>query len=459
MNINISHIPRKKEDHNITDFIAIHNYLNLIFKTDITNATLSYKLPDAHYSFLCMCTLLEKACTLNQNLPPRYTIDYFYLSIPEEIRVLSENVDFKIKIAILRPEEEPPLIDTANELTGLEIAMTQNSHHTIKISYNKTNQVLKIYTNQILSWENLYKLKRIQYRIFQKFYTKCNPALLDFFDALVEDNLEKAQSALHRILNNSKLEQIKYEFLDKYFTSNIERLIAIYEEKISQQRHRIDDLQNQLAILLNEFNDNLIQVNSLNSTNDEFDIEFVKNYIIKHPYIESIAEIPNRDSLRLIYKAPLLYYDDSLLEPLINNATNTRRDILEILKEREYVIWTKCVLEYKPEIFWVKALPGLTSCDNNNIPHPHIDRFGCLGNHIDAIKDWSETGDYVGCLDQITAAVLNLNVVDGAVMETLIEYLINHPIKKCFQNNETKEFVSLTDILKEKNENGKTQIN
>lgn len=447
MKIEMSHIPHEKDDNNIADFIKIRNTLGNILGQHTNALFMYYGLPEKHNYFLHTCMLLEDACMIHRENKPRYTLRYMVNG--HLIIDTGRDADFRIRIQKGSRGDWLPFDDRMQHLTGMEVVMTQNSHHFIKIGLN--DNVLNVYTNQTLSWDNLYKLKRMQYQIFKEYYTDCTPALFDFFDALIDDDLIKTQEALNDILSDPELERMKFAFLENYFISDKERLIAIYEERIIKYQQQIDSLQNQLTLMISRLNDDLLQCHGLRTTEDDFDVNTIIHYLMHHPYITDISKGDTEDTLKLHYKAPLLYYDDSLLDPLIRNAiTGKRKAFLEILKERKYVIWTECFINYKPQSFQISPHASLAAYKFNTIPHPHIDHYGCLGNHSNAINDWKETGDYIGCIDQITAAVLNLNVVDGAVMNTLLQSLIEHPSHKCFQNNETKEFASFNDILKEK---------
>lgn len=454
MKIEMSHIPHEKDDRNTNDFIKIRAILEKIFEQHTNTLLMYHALPDKHNYFLHTCMLLEDACMIYRENKPKYTLRY---KVDGHLIIdTGYEADFRIRIQKGPSANWIPFDDRVQQLTGMEVVMTQNSHHFIRIGLE--GNILNIYTNQTLSWNNLYKLKRMQYQIFKEYYTDCDPALFDFFDALIADDLIQAQNALDHILNNPELERMQFDFLKDYFTSDKERLITIYEERIKSYQKQVDSLQNQLTHTISRLNDDLLQCHGLRTTEDDFDVETIIHYLTYHPYIIDISKGDTKDTLRLHYKAPLLYYDDSLLDPLIQNAgTRKRKAILKILKERKYVIWTECFINYRVQDFQINAQPNTATYESNTIPHPHIDHYGCLGNHTDAINDWKETGDYIGCIDQITAAVLNLNVVDGAVMNALLQDLIEHPLYKCFQNNETKEFVAFNDILEEKENNGETQ--
>ena len=119
---------------------------------------------------------------------------------------------------------------------------------------------------------------------------------------------------------------------------------------------------------------------------------------------------------------------------------------------------TKCCIKCNTDDF---SIYPVTRSDTENIMgHPHIDQYGCLGNHREAIWESAEAQDYIGAIEQISQATLNINFYDACIVGYVMRYFSedrNRHEKKTWLDTTTNELITLEEVIKRRNANEEAQ--
>ena len=228
---------------------------------------------------------------------------------------------------------------------------------------------------------------------------------------------------------------------------------------IENINYRLNELQNDYSNYMSNKRNLLEELNRIKASPD-IETDDLINYILKTKYIKKVTTGTNGRGLTLYYEAPMLYYDDDVIQHIRHSYDEEVQFIFDAFLERRYQLYTRCEVIFYPEDFRVNNMSiGHRNENNYYIGHPHIDRFGCFGNHGEAIQDWAETGDYIGAITQVTAAVLNLNFTDGTVIGELIDTLMDRDIPTWY-DTETGAVLTTEELrieLEQEDENGETE--
>lgn len=323
----------------------------------------------------------------------------------------------------------------------------------IEKSLQKQNQFLKVftcnnklcvYTNKKMDWEQIAKLKIMQWTIFEDKIETPEPAVLEFLNALIKKDKDKANEAINKIINREDLQNKKYEEILKVFQNPSKRIIETMEENLQTWAIKITTLENQLSEALirhREVDERLKTMLMAPQSDYKYMIKYLKN----HPYIQKITVI-NDNTLSLYYEAPIIYYDKYILRKIKERADyKIDKKIYQIFEDEEFELVTRCQIEFNTNSFSVHLCK---IGDNVLIGHPHIDKFSCFGTHNRAIQDAAASGEYLGALEQITQAVLNLNFSDSYVTRELLKTLKRHPKSLItWRNKETGVLLSTEEVL------------
>jgi len=380
-----------------------------------------------------------------------YLTDNIIQHVCGNIRLSSEKTGLYI---IQRPEIEYGTIEQDfNKLTHLEGAeenLKINKSHFLKIFIADEYQLLIVFTNKKLPIQTLYKLKVLQWTLFKEIVTEFEPLTIDFYKALVDEDKSKLCEVINKIKTSPKIIEIKIEELKNLINSRKRNKIQELEYDITDLRNHIYDARERISNYIESIEDKSLQLDALKLTSesDLEEIKYLQKYLDRSPYIESY-KLENQ-SIILDYNAPLIYYDDYILDKIIDSYDGLYSQILHIFKEKKYELYTKCRISFNILNFSVSS----RSRDNysvSDIEHPHIQRYNCFGNHINSIFDSALNSDYIGGIEQLTQAVLNLNFSDSIVIRELLIDLSHKMTSPCWKSKETGEFKTLNQILEEDN--------
>lgn len=338
----------------------------------------------------------------------------------------------------------PANYPSAQYMENAQEFLKQTPHHFLKIFTVEDCNFLYVWTNKALEPDTFYKL----YTLMASRFNNENETLINFITALVEDNIVQARKILIDFFNSDEVIDREFEVFKRCLRNRSQIQIDRLERDIATNRERIHDYENEISSLaasMRDMSEKLSYFKYMQEDNGE-DKMFFK-HLRKIPYITSFLGNAN-GYIHLEYTAPLIYFSDLPAEKLIaqTNRPIYWKKIIKAIIGRKYQLITKCALEFNTGNF------SITSDTINNtdaiMKHPHISRYNCFGNHRQAIYDCAQTGDYIGAIEQITQAVLNLNFYDVCVVDTLCRTLEDkRNTLKTWKNTETGEMYTTNEML------------
>ena len=335
-------------------------------------------------------------------------------------------------------------IAEARYMESAQDHLKQTPTHFLRIFTMPTSNKLFIYTNKPLEVETLYKL----YLLDSVTNKRDNEIAIDFVTACVANDLNKVLEILEDFLNSDEIREIEFRKFKACLANDSELRISRMINQIEGHRREIHDYENTIASLatqIRELNDNIAFIRSKNESDESDKILF--KYLSKHPYIKRFFTT-NDGKLHLYYEAPLIYFSEEPALKLIEQdyREEQEKQIIKIIIGRKYELVTRCNLVFDTSnfILGIEELSGNTTL----LPHPHIDRYHCFGNHRTEIERSAESGDYLGAIEQISQAVLNLNFYDGCVINELIRTLIRkRELYSTWRNKETGVFLTTAEVI------------
>ena len=273
-------------------------------------------------------------------------------------------------------------------------------------------------------------------------------------------NIGEANRIYHAITNTPELTKTRtVNAINDVFKEMKSGRVNNIKSNIENINYRLNELQNDYSNYMTNKRNLLEELDRIKASPD-IETDDIVNYILKTKYIKKVTKATSGRGLSLYYEAPMLYYDDDVIQHIRHSYDDEVQFIFDAFLERRYQLYTRCEVIFYPEDFRVNNMSiGHRNENNQYIGHPHIDRFGCFGNHGEAIQDWAETGDYIGAITQVTAAVLNLNFTDGTVIGDLIDTLMDRDIPTWY-DTETGAVLTTEELkleLEQEDENGETE--
>ena len=383
------------------------------------------------------------------------------------INILYRNTDFSTMVYHLtniEQENQPTFIVnisprtrydetrlTREGLTHLEAAETT-------LKDNDNNQFLKIYTykkglfvytNKQPSLKTIIQLKLLQWSIFKDQIETPVKEVTSLLQALIAEDIESINNTIEAINKLPILSTIKYNELKEMFKPDYRAQKNRLIDQKNQKEQMYIEYENKLSELItqiNTLNENILDM-ELKENKVEDNTPLIK-YLSNHPYIKDIQK-KNSKQVSLYFEAPILYFDDYIIEKLLPNKTGADKRILKVFLDNKYELMTRCLINFRPSDFSV----NLDCVGNDNfIGHPHIDRFSCFGNHTIAIREAAATANYFGAIEQISQAVLNINFTDSCVVNEMLRTLRREPFRKTWRSKETQVLLSTDEILEIYNE-------
>lgn len=339
-------------------------------------------------------------------------------------------------------EEDFPNI---RRMPAAERNLKQTPSHFLRIFKCNANHVLYVWTNKALQPETIYKLKQLQNAIDNNYLKKPKTYVTDFYKALVNNDIEALNKALKEFEESDYVKEYAIRIFQECMTYNITNKITKLENDLEYFRSSIQQYESEIMEATAKIRENNEQIEYLKNKDQKEDIKLLYRYLQKHPYIKHFKP-NNNGTLEFQYNAPLLYFNEYALDKLIKNRTGKAKEILEIIKSKKYTLWTRCALQLNTETFRVYIID---SEKNEFFPHPHIERYHCFGNHNQAISESALSGDYIGAIEQMSQAVLNINFYDTCVVNRMIEDLESYANSKTWIKEETGELISLNEIREE----------
>ncbi len=343
-------------------------------------------------------------------------------------------------------------------LNGASETLKQTSKHFLKIFHKEINpNLLFVWSNQDLLPETIFKIKMLQLRLNEQNLETFHPITKEIYAAFVEGSVPKVNEAFKKFFDSSIITERQYKDFVKTFKYQNERNKDILRNKIKNNYDSIQSYENTIARLAVEINDMNIQLLTLTNNEDSNEeIEMLFKYLNKHPYITNFTVSKNSNTLTLYFRSPLIYYTDYAIEKVKKSYRDEDQIIFDIFLEKRFQLITECSITFNVSDFSIT--PTNRHRNHNVIGHPHIDEYGCLGNHREAIYESAEAKDYIGAIEQISQATMNINFYDACIVNYIVNYF-NNPTnrnqKETWLDTKTGEYITLAEVIKRRNENEK----
>lgn len=329
-------------------------------------------------------------------------------------------------------------------LEGAQTHLKQTPTHFLKIFTREPSKKLFVYTNKELTLPTLYKL----WLLDAATNPRGNKTGTDFANCCVNGNAEGARKIIENFLNSDYVQELEFKRFQNCLKTNVDNQIRHLKSRIENQRREIADYENHIAQVATEIRDNNERIEFLKYRSDSNEQDkILYKHLKKHPYIKRFNGDPN-GYISLYFEAPLIYFNEEPLEKLIQQEYRPPEEtkILKIIYGQKYELMSRCEIKFNTHTFTVDV--NELSRSNTMINHPHIDRYHCFGNHRTAIERSAESGDYLGAIEQISQAVLNLNFYDGTVINNMLQTLINNYRNlKTWRNKETGVMLTTEEVI------------
>lgn len=324
--------------------------------------------------------------------------------------------------------------------------LKQSDEH--KICVGKEQNSTFVITNENLTWITLFKILLCHYEWHKDTYTNPCELYTEFLTAYINNDQNAATDVFNKLEQSEAVKQMKKKKLAEIFKFNKKRKLNNLEDEITNEKHRMTTLFNEYVETNKRLQEQLESYKTI-SNMEENDNEEAIDFIVNNPYFT--AEQYNKERILMHYRAPIVDYDTYLAEQAAVGRDRAAHKLINIFTNhsKRYQLWTGCDIIFNPTTGHTSSA-GRSGTYSNLLGHPHIDRYGCQGNHIDNFIEFINTGNIIGAINAITAMVMNLNFADGPVTSELISALLDpYQDLKTWLDLETNEYKSTHQIIKE----------
>lgn len=332
------------------------------------------------------------------------------------------------------------------ELNAVSLQLQENPRH--HVTAYKNDNTLLVLTNKF-TWTMFFKLKALECVFFKDRSYSYNTDVQEVYTALALNDLDKFHKYLDKILNYKTWFKWKKEGLKGCFTTTKEYQLKHKQISIEDTSSLVTRYELEYRRTLDKLTRLIEEYEALVQTEETLDIEEILDYIGRHRYIKDVQKA-NQSTLRFYIEAPIIYYDSDYIESYRawpNYDDGAMKYVLtETFINNKYRLWTHTSIDFDTGSFYTD--PNRIGMDGGlYLAHPHIDRYGCQGNHPDEIRNWVQNRDYIGAIEQIMTMIYNLNWTDSIVISRMFQTIKENANKPIFEVVETGEFVSFNDIL------------
>lgn len=412
-------------------------------------------------SFLILMYQLEKLFFESLDISQIRTATFWgsdYHAYHSQINDLIQTPDrYKSGFILTRSSRNNYIEENAfKHLTTAERMFKMDGHHFLKIF--TVGNVLVCYTNKNPTFELILKLKMLQWAITKDSIEKEIPEVLELPQAFLDNDTDKVNQLLNKIIDLEIFENIIFNKLKEVFRTDYTRKIEEKKNQLNTQMNDYEYHENTILSIISKIKDLQIELQTLeelSKSKQEDNSDLIK-YILKHPHISNVTVTSNSEIL-LTIDAPILYYDEYLIERIINNFNSEHKAILKAFLDGKYELMVSSILQFNTNTF--KITPQMHCSQKTFFGHPHLDRFGCKGNHEDTITEAAMNNNYFGAIEQIIQAVMNLNFADGVVISQMLCDLTAPTRKmnlKTWRSKETGILLTTEEIMEIYNEETKT---
>ena len=328
-------------------------------------------------------------------------------------------------------------------LQGLEELLKRENNAEVIAYKVKTNIVIGS-TKQLTTkqWLIIY---RLQYQIFRSQYTTPMERYAELLDALIDENIEKANQYIDEILADKSITDNYAEKLGNVFKYNKEQRLDNIKSQIDYTRTTLQNLVEQYNERQRDLENQLENYERIKNENKKVPAINIGRHIIENLNITRAQQF--NDHIQLTYLTPLINFNEDAAEDAAVKRSQFAKDIINTMINGKYTLYTECVIVIYEDMSIQAQRSAATY--HQFIGQPHLDNYACYGDHIDYINQFADNFNIIGLIDQVTEMAMNMNFRDGVVTDQLMGILSTHQDIKTWKNNETGEYVSTREIMEE----------
>ena len=328
-------------------------------------------------------------------------------------------------------------------LQGLEELLKRENNAEVIAYKVKTNIVIGS-TKQLTTkqWLIIY---RLQYQIFRSQYTTPMERYAELLDALIDENIEKANQYIDEILADKSITDNYAEKLGNVFKYNKEQRLDNIKSQIDYTRTTLQNLVEQYNERQRDLENQLENYERVKNENKKVPAIDIGRHIIENKNITRAQQFT--DHIQLTYLTPLINFNEDAAEDAAVKRSQFAKDVINTMINGKYTLYTECVIDIYEDMS-IQALRSAATY-HQFIGQPHLDNYACYGDHIDYINQFADNFNIIGLIDQVTEMAMNMNFRDGVVTDQLMGILSTHQDIKTWKNNETGEYVSTREIMEE----------
>lgn len=328
-------------------------------------------------------------------------------------------------------------------LQGLEELLKRENNAEIVAYKVKSNLVIGS-TKQLTTkqWLIIY---RLQYQIFRSQYTTPMARYAELLDALIDENIEKANQYIDEILADKSITDNYAEKLGNVFKYNKEQRLDNIKSQIDYTRTTLQNLVEQYNERQRDLENQLENYERIKNENKKVPAINIGRHIIENKNITRAQQFT--DHIQLTYLTPLINFNEDAAEDAAVKRSQFAKDVINTMINGKYTLYTECVIVIYEDMSIQAQRSAATY--HQFIGQPHLDNYACYGDHIDYINQFADNFNIIGLIDQVTEMAMNMNFRDGVVTDQLMGILSTHQDMKTWKNNETGEYVSTREIMEE----------
>ena len=328
-------------------------------------------------------------------------------------------------------------------LQGLEELLKRENNAEVIAYKVKTNIVIGS-TKQLTTkqWLIIY---RLQYQIFRSQYTTPMERYAELLDALIDENIEKANQYIDEILADKSITDNYAEKLGNVFKYNKEQRLDNIKSQIDYTRTTLQNLVEQYNERQRDLENQLENYERVKNENKKVPAIDIGRHIIENKNITRAQQFT--DHIQLTYLTPLINFNEDAAEDAAVKRSQFAKDVINTMINGKYTLYTECVIVIYEDMSIQAQRSAATY--HQFIGQPHLDNYACYGDHIDYINQFADNFNIIGLIDQVTEMAMNMNFRDGVVTDQLMGILSTHQDIKTWKNNETGEYVSTREIMEE----------
>ena len=426
------------------DFIMIRDILNSEIPGSAPSRRSVGFIDDPIDGFSAMTTALEKLF-FRDNFENHHTYTSIYNGKSQSNKdiLLEDSKIFESGISFTKaPSTHYYEIQGSTHLEAAESLFKNTSNHFLRITTK--NNILFVYTNKTLTFKDFCQLKLLQWEITKEnFRTPC-PEAFEFVQHIANEEWKEASDTINNFFDSKVFKEFKYIKFDKIFQPNNEKQINALTNSISNKEADYKYWMNELSKIATEITDmkEKLWVMKTQEQNKE-DNKALLKHIFNHPYIKNVTKISD-EQVKFYFESPIIYFDEWLIKKIYDNHTEQDKQIFDIFLKNEYELMTHCAIKFNTQTFRIDMVE--TSYEDNYIGHPHIDRYHCFGNHNIAISEAALDNNYLGAIEQISQATMNLNFSDSTVIDEMCYTLKCDLRKPTWRHKETGAILSTEEV-------------